>query len=103
MFIDDRIGQGTKWVNFEPNDETLWAAIRLRVGAFMHDLFRQGAFQGRRPQDAYYVKCDRATMSQNDLDEGVVNIVVGFVPLKSTKFVVIQISQMTGQTPQGAS
>jgi phage tail sheath protein FI len=103
MFIDDRIGQATKWIVFEPNNEKLWAKIRLRVGAFMDDLFRQGAFKGRTPQDAYYVKCDRTTMSQTDLDEGVVNILVGFAPRNSAEFVVIQISQITGQTQSGTS
>ncbi len=102
MYIDDRIGQATKWVVFEPNNENLWAAIRLRVGAFMDGLFRQGAFKGRTPQDAYYVKCDRTTMSQTDLDEGVVNIVIGFAPRESAEFVVIQISQITEQTRSGA-
>jgi phage tail sheath protein FI len=103
MFIDDSIGQSTKWVAFEPNNETLWAAIRLRVGTFMDDLFRQGAFRGHTPENAYYVTCDRTTMSQTDLDEGVVNIVVGFAPLQSAEFVVIQISQITGQTQSGTS
>ena len=59
-----------KWVVFEPNDEPLWAQIRLNVGAFMHDLFRQGAFQGSTPRDAYFVKCDAETTTQNDIDHG---------------------------------
>ena len=62
---------------FEPNDEPLWAQIRLNVGAFMHDLFRKGAFQGTTPRDAYFVKCDGETTTQTDIDNGIVNIEVG--------------------------
>ena len=86
-----------KWVVFEPNDEPLWAQIRLNVGAFMHDLFRQGAFQGKTPQEAYFVKCDKETTTQNDINLGIVNIVVGFAPLKPAEFVVIKIQQIAGQ------
>ena len=86
-----------KWVVFEPNDEPLWAQIRLNVGAFMHDLFRQGAFQGSTPREAYFVKCDKETTTQNDINLGVVNIVVGFAPLKPAEFVVIKIQQIAGQ------
>jgi phage tail sheath protein FI len=84
-------------VVFEPNDEPLWSQIRLNVGAFMNTLFRQGAFQGRTSREAYFVKCDRETTTQNDIDRGVVNIIVGFAPLKPAEFVVIRIQQMAGQ------
>ena len=82
---------------FEPNDESLWAQIRLNVGAFMHNLFRQGAFQGKSAREAYFVKCDSETTTQNDIDQGIVNILVGFAPLKPAEFVIIQIQQMAGQ------
>ena len=75
---------------FEPNDEPLWAQIRLNIGAFMHNLFRQGAFQGKTPAEAYFVKCDKETTTQNDINLGIVNIVVGFAPLKPAEFVVIK-------------
>ena len=81
----------------EPNDEPLWAQIRLNVGAFMHNLFRQGAFQGTSPRDAYFVKCDGESTTQNDIDRGIVNILVGFAPLKPAEFVIIKISQIAGQ------
>jgi phage tail sheath protein FI len=97
LFIEESLYRGTKWVVFEPNDEPLWAQIRLNVGAFMHNLFRQGAFQGSNPRDAYFVKCDKETTTQNDIDLGIVNILVGFAPLKPAEFVVIQIQQMAGQ------
>ena len=75
LFIEESLYRGTKWVVFEPNDEPLWAQIRLNVGAFMQNLFRQGAFQGQTPQEAYFVKCDNETTTQNDIDLGIVNIV----------------------------
>jgi hypothetical protein len=97
LYIEESLYRGTQWVVFEPNDEPLWAQIRLNVGAFMHNLFRQGAFQGTTPRDAYFVKCDKETTTQNDIDNGVVNIVVGFAPLKPAEFVVIQLQQIAGQ------
>jgi phage tail sheath protein FI len=97
LFIEESLYRGTQWVVFEPNDEPLWAQIRLNVGAFMQNLFRQGAFQGKTPQEAYFVKCDKETTTQNDINLGIVNIVVGFAPLKPAEFVVIQIQQMAGQ------
>ena len=97
LFIEESLYRGTQWVVFEPNDEPLWAQIRLNVGAFMQNLFRQGAFQGRTPREAYFVKCDRETTTQNDINLGIVNIHVGFAPLKPAEFVVIRIQQMAGQ------
>ena len=97
LFIEESLYRGTQWVVFEPNDDPLWAQIRLNVGAFMHNLFRQGAFQGKTPNDAYFVKCDKETTTQNDINFGIVNIVVGFAPLKPAEFVVIQLQQMAGQ------
>ena len=81
---------------FEPNDEPLWASIRLK-SAPSCTLFRQGAFQGTTPRDAYFVKCDAEVNPQADIDRGIVNIDVGFAPLKPAEFVVIRLSQMAGQ------
>jgi uncharacterized protein len=97
LFIEESLFRGTKWVVFEPNDEQLWSQIRLNVGAFMHDLFRQGAFQGQSAKEAYFVKCDKETTLQNDINRGIVNILVGFAPLKPAEFVVIKLQQMAGQ------
>jgi phage tail sheath protein FI len=97
LYIEESLYRGTKWVVFEPNDEPLWSQIRLNVGAFMHNLFRQGAFQGQSPKDAYFVKCDKETTIQNDIDLGIVNIVVGFAPLKPAEFVIIKLQQIAGQ------
>lgn len=97
LFLEESLFRGTKWVVFEPNDEPLWAQIRLNIGAFLHDLFRQGAFQGQTPRAAYFVKCDSETTTQTDINNGIVNIVVGFAPLKPAEFVILQIQQMAGQ------
>jgi uncharacterized protein len=97
LYIEESLYRGLQWVVFEPNDEPLWAQIRLNVGAFMHNLFRQGAFQGSSPRDAYFVKCDKETTTQNDINLGIVNVVVGFAPLKPAEFVIIKLQQMAGQ------
>ena len=97
LYIEESLFRGLKWVVFEPNDEPLWAQIRLNGGAFMHNLFRQGAFQGSTPRDAYFVKCDKETTTQNDINLGIVNVVVGFAPLKPAEFVIIKLQQMAGQ------
>jgi hypothetical protein len=97
LYIEESLYRGTQWVVFEPNDEPLWAQIRLNVGAFMHDLFRKGAFQGQTSREAYFVKCDKETTTQTDRNSGIVNILVGFAPLKPAEFVIIKIQQIAGQ------
>ncbi len=98
LFIEESICRGVKWAVFEPNDEPLWAQMRRNVGAFMQSLFRQGAFQGSTPREAYFVKCDSTTQSDTDLS--ILNILVGFAPLKPAEFIVITIRQIAGQTEQ---
>lgn len=98
LYLEESLYRGTQWAAFEPNDEALWAQIRLNVGAFMIGLFRQGAFQGSTPREAYLVKCDGETTTPHDMDHGVVNILVGFAPLRPAEFVVIRIQQRAGQT-----
>jgi len=98
LYIEESLYQGLKWVVFEPNDFPLWSQIRLNVGAFLNGLFRQGAFAGVTPRDAYFVKCDKDTTTQADVDRGVVNVLIGFAPLKPAEFVVLKIQQMAGQS-----
>lgn len=98
LFLEESLYRGTQWIVFEPNDEPLWAQIRLNIGAFMQNLFQQGAFAGRTPREAYFVKCDRETTTPADINNGVVNIFVGFAPLKPAEFVVIRVQQLSGQT-----
>jgi len=97
LFLEESLYRGTQWVVFEPNDEPLWSQIRLNLGAFMNGLFRQGAFQGKTPAEAYFVKCDKETTTQADRNLGIVNIMVGFAPLKPAEFVVITIQQIAGE------
>ena len=96
LMLEESLFRGTKWVVFEPNDEPLWAKIRLNVGVYMMSLFRQGAFQGTSPKEAFFVKCDAETTTQDDRNKGIVNILVGFAPLKPAEFVVISIQQIAG-------
>jgi phage tail sheath protein FI len=98
LFLEESVWRGIQWAAFEPNGEPLWAQIRLNVGAFLNDLFRAGAFQGSSPREAYFVRCDSTTTTQNDIDAGVVNVVLGFAPLKPAEFVVISIRQVAGGT-----
>jgi Bacteriophage tail sheath protein len=98
LMIEESLYRGTQWVVFEPNDEPLWGQIRLNLTTFMHNLFRQGAFQGATPREAYLVKCDKETTTQADIDRGIVNIVVGFAPLKPAEFVFIKIQQLAAQS-----
>jgi phage tail sheath protein FI len=97
LYVEESLYRGTQWVVFEPNDEPLWAQIRLNVGAFMQSLFLQGAFQGSTPRQAYLVKCDHETTTQDDVNRGIVNILVGFAPLKPAEFVILKIQQLAGQ------
>ena len=94
LFLEESLYRGTQWIVSEPNDEALWAQIRLNIGAFLQNLFRQGAFQGSSPREAYFVTCDRETTTQADINLGIVNIHVGFAPLKPAEFVVIKLQQI---------
>lgn len=97
LYIEESLYRGLHWVVFEPNDESLWAQIRLNVGAFMKNMFRQGAFQGTSAREAYLVRCDAETNPQDQIDRGIVTVYVGFAPLKPAEFVIIQIQQLAGQ------
>jgi phage tail sheath protein FI len=97
LYIEESLYRGTQWAVFEPNAEPLWAQLRLNIGAFMNNLFRQGAFQGQTPKDAYFVQCDNTTTLQNDIDQGIVNVYVGFAPLKPAEFVILYLQQIAGQ------
>jgi uncharacterized protein len=99
IFLRVSIYNGIQWAVFEPNDEPLWASLRLNIGSFLNTLFRRGAFQGSSPADAYFVKVDSETTTQADIDLGIVNVLVGFAPLKPAEFVIVRIRQMAGQAP----
>jgi len=101
LYIEESLDRGTRFAVFEPNGEPLWARLRQSIGDFMHRLFREGAFQGSKPEEGYLVRCDAATTTQADIDQGVVNILVGFAPLKPAEFVILHIRQIAGQAQEG--
>lgn len=96
LFLERSIFNGIQWAVFEPNDEDLWSSLRLNIGAFMMNMFRAGAFQGATPSQAFFVKCDSETNPQSEIDAGVVNVLIGFAPVRPAEFVVIKISQKAG-------
>jgi phage tail sheath protein FI len=98
MFIEESLYRGTQWAVFEPNNAHLWEQIRLNSVAFMNDIFRRGALAGNKPEEAYFVKCDSETTTQIDIDQGIVNIIVGFAPLKPAEFVILKIQQGAGRS-----
>jgi len=100
LFIEQTLYQNLKWVIFEPNDDPLWTAIRTTINNFMLSQFNQGAFQGKTPSQAFQVKCDSSTTTQDDINNGIVNIIVAFAPLKPAEFVIIKIAQLAGQVQQ---
>lgn len=98
LFLEQTLYANLGWVVFEPNAQPLWTAIVSSIEAFMLGLFRQGAFQGTTPSDAFQVQCDDQTTTQADIDSGKVNILVAFAPLKPAEFVIVQIAQLAGQS-----
>ncbi|MCC6162695.1 MAG: phage tail sheath family protein [Acidobacteria bacterium] len=97
LFIEKSLIRGTTWARLEPNDDPLWARLRLGVDTFMHGLFRQGAFQGSTPKEAWFVRCDSTTTTEHDIDTGLATIVVGFAPLRPAEFVVITVRVPAGR------
>ena len=96
LYLEESIDEGTQWVVFEPNDETLWARVRQSVGNFLTTAWRNGALMGTTAEEAFYVKCDRSTMTQDDIDNGRLICEIGVAPVKPAEFVVFRISQWTG-------
>jgi phage tail sheath protein FI len=97
IFLEQSIYNGIQYAGFEPNDTGLWSSLRLNINAFMMLQFRAGAFQGKTPSEAFFVKVDETTTTQADIDAGNVNILVGFAPLKPAEFVVLQLAQKVNQ------
>ncbi|MET9561886.1 MULTISPECIES: phage tail sheath family protein [Streptomyces] len=97
LHVEESLQRGLQWVVFEPNDENLWQQIRLAASSYLHTLFRQGAFKGGTPREAYFVKCDRDTTTDEDVANGVVNVLVGIAPVRPAEFVVVRIQQTSGQ------
>jgi phage tail sheath protein FI len=96
LFLEESIEKGTQWVVFEPNDEKLWARVRQTVNQFLTTVWRSGALMGSTPEEAFFVKCDRSTMTQSDIDNGRLIILVGAAPVKPAEFVIFRIAQWQG-------
>jgi uncharacterized protein len=92
LFLERSLDRGLQWAVFEPNDEPLWAKIRSSVENFLFQYFRQGTFQGSKVNEAYFVKCDRSTMTGDDISTGVVNVLIGFAPMKPAEFLTLKLS-----------
>lgn len=101
LYVEESIDEGTQWVVFEPNDETLWARVRQTVSNFLTGVWEDGALMGTTPDEAFYVKCDRTTMTQNDIDNGRLICEIGIAPVKPAEFVVFRISQTTAGAQGG--
>lgn len=99
FYIEESVVRGIAWATFEPNNEALWAQLRESVNDFMQTLFRQRAFQGATPGQAYFVKCDSTTTTPRDMENGIVNIVIGFAPIKPAEFVLLTIQQILRTEP----
>ncbi|MFK0293018.1 phage tail sheath family protein [Streptomyces sp. NPDC090442] len=97
LHVEESLLRGLQWVVFEPNNEQLWQQIRLNASAFLHSLFEKGAFKGGTPRQAYFVKCDKDTTTEADVENGIVNVVVGIAPVKPAEFVIVTIQQLAGQ------
>jgi len=98
IFLEDSIRDGTKWAAFEPNGELLWAKLRASIDAFTLGLWRSGALQGSSASSAWFVRCDATTMTQADIDNGLVNVVIGVAVAKPAEFVIIRITLLAGST-----
>lgn len=96
LYLEDSIDEGTQWVVFENNDERLWARVRQTITNFLTGVWEDGALMGTTPEEAFFVKCDRSTMTQDDIDNGRLICEIGVAPVKPAEFVIFRISQWTG-------
>jgi phage tail sheath protein FI len=96
MYLEESIDEGTQWVVFEPNNETLWARVIATVTAFFTRVWRDGALMGAKPEEAFFVKCDRTTMTQDHIDSGRLICIIGGAPVKPAEFVIFRIAQWAG-------
>ena len=100
IFVEESIDEGTQWVVFEPNDEPTWARVRRSIGNFLTSVWRSGALMGTTAEEAFFVKCDRTTMTQDDIDNGRLICYIGIAPVKPAEFVIFRISQKTIEAEQ---
>jgi hypothetical protein len=96
LFLAESIDEGTQWVVFEGNSERLWARVRQTIVQFLMTQFRNGALMGTRPEEAFFVKVDRTTMTHDDLDNGRLICIIGVAPVKPAEFVIFRLAQFQG-------
>ena len=99
-YIEESFRRGTRWAADQPNDESLWSQLRLSIGSFMGDMFRQGAFQGASAKEAFFVTCDSSTTTKNEIDAGVANVMLGFAPLKPAEYVILYLQLAAGRSTE---
>jgi hypothetical protein len=97
-YLERSIDKGTQWAVFEPNGEALWANVQATVEDFLFNEFQNNRLLGSKPSEAYFVRCDRSTMTQNDLDNGRLVCLVGVAPLRPAEFVIFRIGQKTADS-----
>jgi len=102
LFLEQSIDEGLRWAVFEPNDDALWLAARRAVEAFLLEVWRDGGLRGDKPEEAYFVRCDRSTMTQEDIDNGRLVVLVGVAPARPAEFVLFRIGQWTSSRPDPA-
>ena len=95
IYLEHSIDKSTQWVVFEPNNQTLWTKVQLTIEGFLLDVWRTGALLGSKPEEAFFVRCDRSTMTQSDLDNGRLVVLIGVAPTKPAEFVIFRIGQWT--------
>ena len=100
IFIEASIDRGLQWVVFEPNAEPLWARVRRSISNFLTLVWRNGGLEGTKVEEAYFVKCDRTTMTQTDIDGGRLIVVVGVAPVKPAEFVIVRIGLWTAHADE---
>jgi hypothetical protein len=98
LYIEESLDEGTQWVVFEPNNEALWARVRQTISNFLTTVWRTGALMGSTADEAFYVRCDRTTMTQDDIDNGRLIVEIGVAPTKPAEFVVLRITQSTAES-----
>lgn len=96
LYIEESIDEGTQWVVFEPNNEKLWGRVKATITEFLTRVWRDGALMGIKPEEAFFVKCDRTTMTQDDIDNGRLICIIGVAPVKPAEFVIFRIAQWAG-------
>jgi len=97
IFVEESVSKGTQWVVFEPNDEFTWSRVKRSITEFLTSVWLSGALVGTTRDEAFFVQCDRTTMTQDDIDNGRLICLVGMAPAKPAEFVIFRFSQLTAQ------